>query len=302
VGDSDTAALLLTCATAADTPLCIADATVPDQPLLYVNPAFETLTGYPAHHVLGRNCRFLQGPDTDPAAVRALGDGIRSGTSVGCRLVNYRADGSPFWNEVRISAVRDPEGRVTHFLATQRDVTSDVEARADELRAASRDPLTALPSRVHFVTEVDRELARATRHGGAFAVLLLDVDDFKSVNDRHGHLVGDGHLIHVAECLRGRLRGQDVAARLGGDEFVALLVGLARETAADAVTHVVADLQRVLAEPFTVDGVVYRTTVTIGSAVYPDHGSTARELMRRADVDMYGRKPPRREAGAPVRS
>ncbi len=121
-------------------------------------------------------------------------------------------------------------------------------------------------------------------------MLFADIDDFKTVNDTHGHHVGDGYLIHVAESLRGRLRGQDTIARLGGDEFVAMVTDLPTEASERAAARVVADVNRAMRAPFTVDGQEYRTTVSIGAAVYPADATTGRDLIAAADAAMYARK------------
>jgi len=285
----DLAMLLAAHVAAADTSIVIADAIDPDYPLTYVNAAFERLTGYTSDDVVGRNCRLLQGPSTDRDAARAVGDSLRAGRSVISRLLNYRADGSAFWNEVRISPVRDAGGTVTGFIGIQLDVTSEVLAMREVTRAATLDPLTGLPNRTTFAMEAERELARAHRHKTAAAVLFLDVDNFKRVNDTFGHLVGDGHLTHVAETLRSRLRSEDVVARQSGDEFTVLLTGLEGE-ADSAAESVARDLRREVARPFHVDGAEHTTSITIGVAVYPTHGTTVRELISRADADMYRRR------------
>jgi PAS domain S-box-containing protein len=134
--------LLSFCVAAADTPITIADALDPDHPLVYVNRAFEVMTGYAAGDVLGRNARFLQGPATDRGAVHAMGAGLRSGRFTRVRLLNYRADGTSFWNDVHISVARDETGTVTHFMGVQHDVTADVEAQTRATHAMTRDPLT----------------------------------------------------------------------------------------------------------------------------------------------------------------
>ena len=285
----DLGRLLIACVTATDTAVAIADATRPGLPLVYVNPSFERLTGYASADVLGRDARFLHGPDTDPDTVRAVGDGMRQERDVRARLVTYRADGTAFWAEVRISPVRAGDGAVTHYIAIHHDVTAEVTAQQQAVYAATRDPLTGLLNRSSFAAELERELSRARRLGAAVGVLFFDVDDFKVVNDTHGHLVGDALLIHVAQCLRNRLRGQDAAARVGGDEFTALLADLPGD-GAKAASHVVADLRRALSEPFEVDGVEHRARVSMGTALYPRDGATIRDLIARADADMYRRK------------
>ncbi|GEA87946.1 hypothetical protein Q760_08840 [Cellulomonas cellasea DSM 20118] len=281
--------LLSFCVAAADAPITIADAREADHPLVYVNRAFEVMTGFAARDVLGRNARFLQGAATDRAAVHAMGAGLRSGQFTRVRLLNYRADGTSFWNDVHISAARDGTGTVTHFMGVQHDVTPEVEAQTRAVQAMTRDPLTGLLNRAGFDDAMHRALERATRTGAAAAVLFLDIDAFKAVNDVHGHLVGDVYLTHAAHCLQNRLREHDVVGRRGGDEFVALLVDVPGDPA-HAVDRVVADLDAALREPFTVDDVVHRMTVSIGAAVCPRDGTTARDLVRHADAAMYQRK------------
>jgi diguanylate cyclase (GGDEF)-like protein/PAS domain S-box-containing protein len=288
----DLATLLAECVAAADTAISIADATDPDLPLIHVNPAFERLTGYGAAEVLGRNARFMQGPDSDAGVVRAMGRSLREGRFTRARVVNYRADGAAYWVELHISPVRDADGALVRFFAVQHDVTAEVFGQERAVRAATLDSLTGLINRAGFATELQRELARANRNGTSVGVLFFDVDDFKEVNDAYGHLVGDGYLVHVAECLRQRLRGQDAAARIGGDEFIAFVTDLP-EDGTDGAAAVVADLQDALSRTFTVDGVEHHTSVSIGTALFPRDGGTVRELVAHADADMYRHKPPR---------
>ncbi|WP_298462540.1 diguanylate cyclase domain-containing protein [uncultured Cellulomonas sp.] len=286
--DTETAELIARCVQAGDTPMVVSEASG-DFPIIYVNPAFEALTGYAGADVLGRNCRFLQGPQTHPGTVRSVGDDLRAGRGSRARLVNLRADGSSYWAEIRISAVADGARSPAWFLAVVHDVSEEVAHLQEAARAASQDPLTGLMNRVAFAAATERELVRATRHHRSVGVLFLDLDGFKQVNDTHGHPVGDRYLVHVAEVLRRRLRTGDMSARHGGDEFTVLLTDLPAD--GDAAAHVVASLTDALAEPFTVDGAEHRVAVTIGAAVFPRDGGTVRELVAHADADMYGRKP-----------
>jgi diguanylate cyclase (GGDEF)-like protein/PAS domain S-box-containing protein len=293
------AMLLASHLAAADTAISVADATQHDYPVIYVNAAFERLTGYRSDQILGRNRRLLHGPGTDRLAIQAADETLQAGRSTVSRLLSYRADGSTFWNEMRISPVRDATGAVTGFIAIHLDVTAEMVARREELRAATRDQLTGLASRGQFEEQLEHEIARAARHHTGLAVLFGDIDEFKSVNDTLGHLVGDGYLIHVAESLRARLRGQDTVARIGGDEFVAMVTDLPTAEGSElAVARVVADLDRAMREPFTVDGVEHRTSVSIGAAVYPGDATTGRDLLAAADAAMYARKRRRRVGGA----
>ncbi|GAA2723347.1 PAS domain-containing protein [Cellulomonas aerilata] len=126
--EHELAAMLASCVIPSDTSITVAGVTDPDLPLVYVDGAFEAMTGHRAEDVLGRNCRFLQGPDTDPAAVRRLGEALRAGWFVDERVLSHCADGTPFWNEVRVSAVRDATGAIVRCMRVQHDVTPQVTA------------------------------------------------------------------------------------------------------------------------------------------------------------------------------
>jgi diguanylate cyclase (GGDEF)-like protein/PAS domain S-box-containing protein len=264
---------------------------VQDFPIVYVNPAFEALTGYRAEDVLGRNCRLLQGPGSDPRTITEIGRRLRAGQFVRVRILNYRADGSAFWCELHISAVRDTDGRVSRFVAIQHDATDEVTLLEEMSRAATLDPLTGLMNRTAFAAAMERELARAHRHDRAVGVLFLDVDRFKQVNDTHGHPVGDQYLLHVARTLRLHLRGEDVCARHGGDEFTVLLSDLPHGAAgAEAAASIVRELRAALDTPFTLGVTRHRPSVTVGLALYPSDATTGHELVLEADADMYRRK------------
>jgi diguanylate cyclase (GGDEF)-like protein/PAS domain S-box-containing protein len=257
--------------------LSIADLNAPDAPLIFVNPAFETLTGYPATHVIGRNCRFLQGPDTSPSARRRLRHAVENRRPTRARLLNYRADGSTFWNEISLVPVRHPTGAVTHMVGLQRDVTPEVD-RERALFAASRDVRQALDSAV--------DLAGTAGH--ALAIIFVDLDGLKTVNDTYGHAAGDQALIAVADLLGQRIRPGDLVSRYGGDEFVILLDRLEREQARTVAERLHAELADTFAQPLPgLDGLV---TASLGLAVYPDDGGDGDELISTADARMYSHK------------
>jgi len=281
--------LLLACMAATDSSVVITDAIAPDHPVVWVNPAFETTSGYRADQVLGRNLRLLQGPDTDPEATRTIRAALAAGQPARLRVLNHRPDGSRWWNEMQLSPVRDAAGVLTHYVGVQHDVTAQVSLEASAAFAATHDPLTGLANRPSFSAQLERELARSRRDRRALAVLFLDVDGFKQVNDTHGHATGDALLVAIATRLRDRLRGEDLVARLGGDEFLALIVDLAGD-GTSAVATVTADLTASLAEPFDLEGVRHRITLSVGAAVHPRDGGGADELIAAADDAMYAAK------------
>lgn len=288
--EDDLTAVLVACVAATDVAIVIADGRDPANPLVSVNPAFEAMTGYRAADVLGRNARFLQGPATSRRTVSALGAALAAGRPARGRLLNHRADGTSWWNEMHISPVHDVAGVLTHWIGVQHDVTEQVAVEQRSAHAATHDQLTGLVNRAQFTAELEREIARADRDRRSLAVLFCDLDGFKAVNDTHGHAVGDSLLVQVAHRLRSRLREEDLAARLGGDEFLALLVDLPGDGAKAART-VVADLRRVLAAPFHLAGTGHTIRSSIGTALYPRDAGGATELVAAADAAVYGDKP-----------
>jgi diguanylate cyclase (GGDEF)-like protein/PAS domain S-box-containing protein len=285
----------------------IADMTAPDQPLVYVNAAFEQLAGLAAGTAIGRNCRFLQGPDTDPGVVSAMRVAIREGTEFRATLLNHRGtDREPWWNEIHLAPVLDAAGQVVQYIGVQNDVTARVTAERELLQERDRshrrlaqieelaytDPLTGLPNRRRFEERMEAALWQARLDGSAVALLFLDLDGFKSVNDALGHAAGDELLREVATRLRGRLRRGDLLARLGGDEFLVGLLGLDPATAAAEAGQVAEQLGSSLTEPFLLGAGTVQVQASVGVSVHPDDGDEFGPLLHRADARMYARKHP----------
>ena len=269
--------------------VCVVDAREDDQPLVFVNEAFEHLTGWSAAEALGRNCRFMQGPQTDPDAVATLRAGVRQGRRVTTVLQNVRPDGTTWWNEVLVSPVHDASGTLTHFIGMQTDVTARVEAERRLAHLAAHDGLTGLLTRRRLRELLDEELVRASRTGSRVAVVYLDLDDFSRVNDTHGHQAGDEVLQQVAARLRSALHPGELAGRLGGDEFAVVLPGLSGPVAAQAATAV-DRLQEALGTQLVVAGARWSLTASSGVALAPDDGWNGDELLAAADRRMYEAK------------
>jgi diguanylate cyclase (GGDEF)-like protein/PAS domain S-box-containing protein len=264
----------------------------PGFPIVHASPSFELLTGYTEAEVIGRSCRILQGPETDPGAVAVMARTLRTGGE--CRVVvrNYRKDGSAFWNEVFLAPVTDADGRIVRYIGVQHDVTGRRESEAELARQALQDPLTGLPNRRLLQDRVTMALERAARDGGAcVAMLVADLDGFKRVNDTLGHGAGDDLLRQAAARLQANLRGADTVARLGGDEFAVLC----EAALGDAVGAVAGRVARSFAAPFEVDGHRLLVSASIGIAVADGGHATMATLLQDADAAMYRAK--RRGAG-----
>ena len=250
------------------------------------------MTGYTAAEVIGSNCRLLQGPETDPEVVAEIGRAVVLGEEIHVVVRNYRRDGSPWWNELHLSPVLGPgpAGAPTHYLGFQHDVTDRVDAGQNLALLATRDSLTELANRAALFDRLDLALERAREEHRVLAVLFLDLDGFKAVNDTLGHSAGDSVLVQVAERVRAVLRTGDLLARNGGDEFVALLTGLDPLDAGRVALRAASDVAASRARPFSVGPAQARLGGSVGVALYPEHGDTSSALLASADAAMYRAK------------
>ena len=205
-----------------------------NRPIVYLNEAFCRLTGFTREEILGQDCRFLQGDQTDQNALQEIRDALGKGSSTRVRLLNYRKDGSPFWNELSISPLIDEHGNITHHIGIQKDVTEQVEHETklatllEHVDQESRtDLLTGLLNRRGLNAVATPVWSNAVRTGSWLSLFFIDIDHFKQINDRYGHATGDACLQETARRLDARLhRGSDVVARYGGEEFLILAPGL----------------------------------------------------------------------------
>lgn len=266
------------------TSIVITDATGNIQ---YVNPFFSLLTGYAADEVLGQNPRLLKSGHTAPETYEDLWAHLIRGEPWKGELINRRKNGEVYWEEAYIGPVRDAAGRISHFVAVKINVTDRILAQERLIHMASHDVLTDLPNRGLFAERVQQALELAKRHATKLALLFIDLDQFKPVNDTWGHRLGDLLLRAVAERMKPRVRAADTIGRIGGDEFVVLLTDLEEP---DAALQVAEELRQALAQPFVIEGHELSISASIGIALYPDHGADAEELSRHADLAMYRAK------------
>jgi diguanylate cyclase (GGDEF)-like protein/PAS domain S-box-containing protein len=266
--------------------IVIADARDPAHPVVYVNAAFEQITGYPAAEIVGRNCRILQGAHGDQPGVAEIRRALAEQREARAVLRNYRRDGRMFWNEFRLTPVRDDAGTLTHFVGVLADVTERQRQEEQLAWRATHDDLTGLPNRQLLHDRLQQAIAGAGRHGHGVAVVFVDLDDFKLINDSLGHSAGDTALKEIARRLHGIVRDADTVGRFGGDEFVVVLA----QTDEAGLQAVIARIGEVLAEPIDLAGVRHQLTPSIGHCRYPRDGGDAETLLRHADLAMYQAK------------
>jgi len=256
--------------------------------IIRVNHAFTAITGYSEAEILGQNPRLLSSGRQNQDFYRTMWQQINSVGYWQGEIWNRRKNGQEYPEFLSISAVHNDLGQVTEYVAVFSDITEQ-KASEDQLTFnAMHDPLTALPNRVLLFHSLEHAIEMAHREGKQLALLMLDLDGFKHVNDSFGHLLGDQLLQQVAERLASRLRGVDMVARLGGDEFTVLLEDLAHEDDAARVAEAIIED---LSEPWQLPDVgEVRIGVSIGISLYPQHGDNPEILLQQADTALYHSK------------
>lgn len=253
----------------------------------YVNPAFEAITGFTREEVFGKTPDILRSDEQDAEVFNAMWRAIQKGEVYRCELVNRRKDGSTYHEEKTITPLKDAHGRITHFIATGIDISERIRTQEKLEYMAHHDAVTGLPNRVLLLDRVAQALARAQRDGRNVAVMFIDLDGFKAINDTVGHHFGDRFLGEVAARLQATVREEDTVARLGGDEFAIVLEGVNSMVDTGKIAR---KLIRDLAAPFLVDGREMYVTGSIGIARHPVDGTDVHSLLRKADGAMYRAK------------
>lgn len=253
----------------------------------YVNPAFTTITEFQPEEVLGGNPRVLQSGRHDPDFYRAMWAEIKATGRWRGEIWNRRKSGEFYAEWLSIVAIKDDEGTTTHHIAIFSDITHRKEDEERVWRQANYDVLTGLPNRALFLDRLNQAVRQSRRDGKRFALLFLDLDGFKTVNDTLGHAAGDILLQQTAHRLTDCMRASDTVSRLAGDEFTCILPGVhGRED----VAMVAGKILEHLAEPFNLDGRYAEVRASIGIALFPDNASDTAELIRMADTAMYSVK------------
>ncbi|KQQ88928.1 EAL domain-containing protein [Massilia sp. Leaf139] len=258
-----------------------------DCPIEYVNPAFERITGYSADEVVGRDSRFMAAPGMDVNERQQIHEAILAHRPVNVVFRNMRKNGDLFWNDLSITPVQDEHGQTTHFIGVIMDVTASKQRTAHLEHEVNHDPLTGLANRNLLWDRLEQALHMAQRQKSLVGILLIDLNNFKSINDTHGHEAGDVVLKVVARRLLASVRDCDTVARLSGDEFVLVLVN---QPSLRYTLRMIERLRQGLTQPVSFMHKEIEVGASLGVAVYPHDGLTSVDLVRSADVAMYHAK------------
>ena len=256
-----------------------------DGRIIAINPAFSRITGYAEHEAVGLQSTLTRG--SDEAFYAALWRELDASGFWQGEIWDRRKDGEAYLEWLTVSAVRADGGAVSHYVCVFNDITRAKQAQAQLDHLAHHDSLTALPNRLLYQDRLQHALVRAARDSQQLAVLFIDLDRFKNINDTLGHHVGDELLKQAAGRLAACLRAGDTLARLGGDEFIVLLDDI---DGADGAAIVAAKLVAMFEQPFNVSGYELFVTGSVGIALYPQDGQDLHLLIRNADVAMYQAK------------
>ena len=248
-----------------------------------VNHAFTQVTGYSQEEAIGNNPRMLQSGRHGSEFYAKLWDQLTTTGHWQGEVWNRRKSGEIYPEWLSIAGLRDENGAVVYYLATFSDISEAKRVEEEVRHMAYHDPLTGLANRLLFDDRLEHALARAQRYSEKLALLYIDLDRFKPVNDDHGHAVGDEVLLQVAKRLKNTIRESDTAARIGGDEFAAILDGLCEETAPIIAERVVTALSR----PYEVHENTIEIGASVGVAVFPRDAIDMSSLIKAADAAMY---------------
>jgi diguanylate cyclase (GGDEF)-like protein/PAS domain S-box-containing protein len=252
--------------------------------VVFANNYILELTGYSLDELIGHSCAIFQGPETNAEEVQRMRVAINSGNNYQGELLNYRKNGSVFWNELDITPIANSKGEIVQYFSVQRDITNKKQLE----NLAYYDNLTELPNRLLLIDRIGQAMTYVKRNKTILAVLFLDFDGFKAINDRHGHDAGDAFLVGISHAMSAVLRESDTLARLGGDEFVILL------TEINQIADIAIPLRKLLqacntAIPFNQHQL--KASASIGCSLFScdmgDQLLNAKSLLHRADQAMY---------------
>jgi diguanylate cyclase (GGDEF)-like protein/PAS domain S-box-containing protein len=259
----------------------------PGPEIIYVNQAFSEMTGYSAEEVIGKSPRILQSKDTEKKEKLAIRRALEKKEAVRVTLRNYTKLGKEYWIDLSILPLRDNKGNVTHFASIQRDITEQKNLERKLQVLCRTDPLTTAANRRAFNEILSQEFSRFKRSQKEYALIMIDIDHFKSVNDEYGHAVGDQVLIEVTERCKDNLRYHDIVARLGGEEFCVLLPYTNAKHAEGIAERLRGKIESM---PIISEGSRITVTVSVGISLVCSDDSDGHDAMQRADQKLLEAK------------
>ncbi|MGE4293345.1 MAG: EAL domain-containing protein [Desulfovibrio sp.] len=261
--------------------------TTPDGLIVAVNPAFTKITGYAEEEVLGKPSSVLKSDRQDKMFYKHMWDSLKTEGAWSGEVWNRRKDGEVYPEWLSISSIRDTQGAVTHYMAVFHDISA-VKMQEDQIRfLAYHDSLTGLPNRSLLMDRLEVAISHAKRHNSRMAILFIDLDNFKHVNDSLGHAQGDTMLVEFVRRVQKVVRDTDTLARLGGDEFVVMAEDISTES---SLVLLAERIMSCLDTPFQLEGKEFYATASMGITVFPHDGKTPGELIKNADLAMYWAK------------
>ncbi|MEH6348120.1 MAG: EAL domain-containing protein [Bermanella sp.] len=255
--------------------------------ILVVNQAFTKITGYAQEEVLHKTPKILKSERHGDAFYENMWNSLVKDGNWQGEIWNRRKDGSLVVEWLTINAYGNNPQTITHYVGIFRDITQEKQAQDHIQHLAYHDPLTDLPNRSLLKDRIGHTILEARREGFSLALMFIDLDRFKIINDSLGHLIGDKLLQSVALRIKSSLRDSDTVARFGGDEFVVLLSGIRN---LDRTNQVSTRIMELMSETFHIDGHVFHTSASIGISLFPQDGDDTETLMKHADIAMYHAK------------
>lgn len=255
--------------------------------IIAVNPAFCRITGYPVEEVLGQTPALLNSGRHPPSFYRNMWHMLKEGGHWQGEIWNRRKDGGVYPEWLSIAAVHDSAGALTHYIGVFIDITERKQSEETIHHLAYHDALTGLPNRILLEDRISQGIQQARQNGQQLAVIFIDLDRFKNINDSLGHAVGDELLVQAAQRALNVLRPTDTLSRQGGDEFVAVLPEL---DDAQEANHLCSKLLASLCQPYRLAGHELTVSGSAGIALFPEDGDSVSELLRKADAAMYRAK------------
>ncbi len=281
--------------------VCIIDAKHAGNPILYVNPAFETMSGFTQEEVIGEDYLFLDNKESKEAELDIINSALINGECCHVVLRNKRKHGDLFWNETTLSSIEDKDGAVSYFISVQKDISDDIHLQktiTDQITAleaakrrleglAQTDSLTELYNKRYFDLQYPTQYSIAKRNDDCMSVFMVDVDHFKLYNDHYGHLQGDKCLKQIAQAIAHEFkRTSDFVARFGGEEFIIYSVGLSELQAQISAKNLLEYMKDLKIPHQKSDKNYVTVSIGIASANW-EHNIGHRELIEQADKAMY---------------